>query len=75
MQGLTVAPYLMLGRTDSSHYIHLCDGNVFRFMPFETNKTAGDLQGIHGIDERVSSQTYLQGVQFYIRMMELSTTE
>lgn len=73
LQGLVVAPYLMLGRTDSVHYTHLTD-NIFRFMPFHMNKTAGDVQRVHGVDERVGTQDYLQGVKFYIRILQLSLT-
>ena len=71
MQGLVMAPYLMLGRTDSTHYTHLSSGNIFRFMPFTLNRTAGDLQRVHGIDERVGTETYLDGVRFYIRYFQL----
>lgn len=73
MQGLVMAPYLMLGRTDSTHYTNLSSGNIFRFMPFTINRTAGDLQRVHGIDERVGTETYLNGVKFFIRYLQLVT--
>ena len=68
-----MSPYLMLGRTDSTHYIQLSGGNIFRFAPFTSNRTAGDVQRVHGIDERVGTDTYLDGVRFFIRYLQLVT--
>ena len=61
----------MLGRTDSTQYIHLSGGNIYRFTGFTVNRTAGDLQRVHGIDERIGVDTYLNGVRFYIRYLQL----
>ena len=67
-----MTPYLMLGRTDSTQYADISGGKVFRFMPFPMNRTAGDVQRVHGIDERVGQEAYLQGVKFYIRFLQLA---
>lgn len=68
-----MTPYLMLGRTDSTNYAHLSGGNIFRFAPFPVNRTSGDLQRIHGIDERIGTLAYLDCVTFYIRYLQLAT--
>lgn len=76
IQGLVVAPYLMLGRTDSSHYVGLgLTEQVFRFMPFTMNRTAGDVRRVHGVDERVSADAYVRGIGFYVRLLELSLSQ
>ena len=72
LQGLVVAPYLMLGRTDSTNYARLSSGNIFRFTAFTCNRTAGDLQRVHGIDERIGTDTYVDAVKFYVRYFELA---
>ena len=40
MQGLLVAPNLLLGTTDSRHYADLSDA-ILRFLPLAVNRTAG----------------------------------
>jgi len=73
-EGLVVAPYLMLGSTDSRHYAHLSN-DIYRFAPFTCNRTGGDLQRIHGVDERVGVDTYLNGIRFYVRYLDLATSK
>lgn len=73
MQGLVVSPYLMLGRTDSTQYVGQgLVRDVFRFAPFPMNRTAGDLARIHGVDERLSADGYVQGVKFFARFLQLA---
>ena len=71
MQALVGAPYLMMGKTDSGLYANQ-DSQVLRFMPFPVNRTNGDLLRIHGINERLSQESYLKGVQFYLRFLQLA---
>ena len=71
VKGLIVAPYLMLGKTDSGLYSKT-GAATFRFMPFRVNRTAGDLSRIHGINERLSQASYLDGIQFYMRLLQLA---
>lgn len=65
----------MLGRTDSSQYTRAYEGThieVFRFMPFSVDSKAGALRSIHGLDERIGTESYLGGVKYYTRLLELS---
>jgi carboxypeptidase PM20D1 len=61
-----VAPYLVLGATDSRHYAGLT-ASVHRFMPARI--TERELAGMHGTDERVAVRSYLEGVRFYRQLI------
>jgi len=50
-----VAPFLVIGATDSRHFARLTDA-IVRFMPIMM--TAQDLARIHGVDERISLEEY-----------------
>jgi carboxypeptidase PM20D1 len=65
-----VAPYLVLGSTDSRHYKNLTK-NIYRFVPFRLEPS--DLNRIHGINERISIRTYKEGINFYIQLIRNST--
>eukprot|EP00803_Ostreobium_quekettii_P000428 evm.model.scf_2120EXC.4 EVM.evm.TU.scf_2120EXC.4 scf_2120EXC:17037-24501(+) len=65
-----VVPTLVPGVTDSKHYEHLSLGGVLRFLPLPMNLRHGDVQRIHGTDERVSVSGYLDGVCTYRRIAE-----
>jgi carboxypeptidase PM20D1 len=67
---LIVAPYLVLGSTDSRHYKNLTK-NIYRFVPFRLEPS--DLNRIHGINERISIKTYKEGINFYIQLIRNST--
>jgi len=56
-----IAPYLVLGGTDSSHYTPLTD-QLFRFTALDLEPR--DLERIHGIDERVAVEAYLDSIRF-----------
>jgi carboxypeptidase PM20D1 len=60
--GLPVAPYIVLGATDSRHYTVICD-NIYRFTPLVFN--SADLNRIHGINERISILAFKKMIQFY----------
>ncbi len=60
--GTVVAPYLLLGATDSRHYRPLTP-QIYRFQPFYINPQL--LGTVHGVDERVSLSSLVQGVRFY----------
>jgi carboxypeptidase PM20D1 len=64
-----VAPYLVLGATDSKHYKNLTK-NIFRFNP--TRLEDADLKRIHGTDERVSIESYKGTISFYIQLIKNS---
>jgi len=62
-----VAPYLMVATTDSRHY-HAISEHVYKFSPMDVSKE--DLKKIHGYDEDISIENILNGVQFYINLLE-----
>jgi carboxypeptidase PM20D1 len=62
-----VAPGLVLGGTDSRHYGAVAE-NVYRFMPILL--TNEDLEGFHGIDEKLSIANLERTIRFYIGLME-----
>ncbi|HEX2486691.1 MAG TPA: M20 family peptidase [Myxococcota bacterium] len=62
-----VAPALVLGGTDSKHYAGVAEQS-FRFVPLRL--APEDLKRIHGTDERVSIDDYLDIVRFFARLME-----
>lgn len=62
-----VAPYLVLGATDSRYYAAICP-EVFRFSPYLL--TAETFKTIHGIDERVPVEDLGRMVQFYILLIQ-----
>lgn len=70
-----VAPYLLTGGTDSHHYAHLAGGRVFRFLPQLLDRTAGDMNMIHGVDERISITDFVRGIRFYMRFMQLASED
>ncbi|NVJ13640.1 M20 family peptidase [Myxococcus sp. AM010] len=59
---VVVAPYLMLGATDSRYFTGLSE-NVYRFVPLRLD--GADLSRLHGKDERVSVKGYADAVRFY----------
>lgn len=50
-----VVPSLLVGNTDTLHYVGLSD-NIYRFSP--TFMRPNDINRFHGIDERIGIQTY-----------------
>jgi carboxypeptidase PM20D1 len=64
---IPVAPFLVMGATDARHYVPICD-DVYRFAPafFEN----GDLERVHGIDERISIDSLARMVQFYTALIK-----
>jgi len=67
--GVGVAPFITLGGTDSKHFVQVAE-DVYRFAPMRYRpELAG---GIHGTDERIPVDDYLDMVRFYTRLMERS---
>lgn len=66
--GTITAPYLVVGGTDSRHYLPITD-NVFRFIPIHMGPE--DMARFHGTNERVSVANMGEAVAFYIRLMEM----
>ncbi|PNH04403.1 putative carboxypeptidase S-like 2 [Tetrabaena socialis] len=68
---VVVAPFMLMGGTDSKHYAPLSRGGVLRFVPYGMNKTAGDLGLIHSSNERIGIKYLARAVCTYTRMMQL----
>jgi carboxypeptidase PM20D1 len=66
---VVVAPALVVGATDARHYGKLT-GSVYRFLPFHFNNE--DISRLHGTNERLSVENYLQGVRFYYQLINNS---
>ena len=62
-----VAPYLMVATTDSRNYHEICE-HVYKFSPMDVSKA--DLAKIHGIDEDITIENVVNGVNFYINLLE-----
>jgi carboxypeptidase PM20D1 len=62
-----VAPYLMVATTDSRHYHEICE-RVYKFSPMDVSKA--DLAKIHGIDEDITIDNVVHGVNFYLNLID-----
>jgi len=63
---VAVAPGLVLGGTDSRHFIDVAD-NSYRFAPLVIRPS--DSTRIHGTDERIKVSDYEKMIQFYTQLM------
>lgn len=61
-----VAPGLLVGSTDTPHYLHLTD-NSFRFQPLRV--TSEDVPRFHGTNERIAIDNYADIIRFYVRLL------
>ena len=61
-----IAPYLMVAGSDAKHYDLVTD-NTYRFLPVRLN--AEDLNRMHGTNERVSVENYVNAIKFYMEMV------
>ncbi|RRN76285.1 M20/M25/M40 family metallo-hydrolase, partial [Pseudoxanthomonas sp. SGD-10] len=57
-EDIVVAPFLMIGATDSRYFSDLTS-QVFKFIPFP------DVEGLHGVNERIKATDYKEGITFY----------
>ena len=62
-----VAPGLMVGGSDSKHYAKAAK-NSYRFNPFPLSSK--ELNGLHGIDEKIMKKDFLDGIRSYIKIIE-----
>jgi carboxypeptidase PM20D1 len=60
--GTVVAPYLVVGATDSRHFSPLT-ANTFRFVPVRIPEA--DLERVHGTNERIAVDSYFEAIRFY----------
>lgn len=66
-QELVIAPFLVIATTDSRHFINLAE-NIYRFIPIILNQN--DLNRVHGLNERISIENYVQIVKFYYQFIK-----
>jgi len=64
---VVVAPGLVVATTDSRHYEDISK-NIYRFMPLVLNED--DISMIHGKNEKISKDSFLKMIQFYIQFIE-----
>ena len=61
-----VAPYLVMGGTDSKYYYPITD-SVYRFLMIRLDSST--LSIVHGIDERISVDNYVMGIQYFYELL------
>jgi len=61
-----VAPYMVRGGTDAKYFCGLSP-NVYRFLPVDVN--AETVEYIHGIDEHLAVEDYLQAIRYYYNVI------
>lgn len=66
---IVVAPYMLQGGTDAK-YFYTLSPNVYRFLMFRA--TPKTLKYVHGIDEQVPVEEYLQTIRFYYHLIRQS---
>jgi carboxypeptidase PM20D1 len=69
-QDLYVMPYLVGGATDSRYFTGITD-QIYRFSPVEFS--IDDMRIIHGTGEKVSVDSYLGTINFYVHLIQMST--
>lgn len=67
-----VAPYLVMGGTDSCHYQPVCE-NIYRYSPFLVSTSL--LLTTHGTNERIPISVMEDGVKFFKRFIRLASAE
>ncbi|MBI9010653.1 MAG: M20/M25/M40 family metallo-hydrolase [Clostridiales bacterium] len=62
-----LSPYLMIAATDSRHF-NLISEHVMRFAPIAITKD--ELNMIHSNNERIRTETVIECIQFYIKLIK-----
>ena len=62
-----VSPGLVLAATDSRHFEKISK-NIYRFMPIQLESK--DISMIHGKNEKISKESLLIMIQFYIQLIK-----
>lgn len=68
---IPIAPATFLAATDSRHF-HDLTRNIYRFRPIRARPS--DRTRIHGTNERIDEENYLEMIQFYIRLLKNTTS-
>lgn len=64
LPGLVVAPYLVIGGTDSKYFHVSIAKNVYRFTALRVESMV-DVGRIHGVNERVQVDEYANAIRFF----------
>ena len=64
-----IAPFLVVGGTDSKHFTGLSD-SVYRFGPLRVGKD--DQERAHGTNERITIENFKECIEFYKQMIKNS---
>ncbi len=64
--GAITAPALAIVSTDSRHYSPICD-SIYRFAPIIMS--GSETKMIHGVNERISVESYARMIRFYIQLI------
>ncbi len=67
-----VAPYLVVGGTDSKHFSTITD-NIYRFSAIKLNK--GNIKSFHGLNERLAVSDFETSIKFYHQLIKSSTSK
>ncbi|MFS0779655.1 M20 family peptidase [Neobacillus sp. 3P2-tot-E-2] len=64
-----IAPYLMFAGSDAKHYDSISN-NTYRFLPVQI--TSLDLNRMHGTNEHISKDNFIQAIKFYAEIIKES---
>ena len=67
-----VAPYLLVGATDSRHFNAISD-NIYRFSAIKLNKE--NIKSFHGLNERLPISDFENSIRFYHQLIKNSTSK
>jgi carboxypeptidase PM20D1 len=71
-EDILVAPYMVRGGTDATNFYSVSD-NVYRFLMVRIDGET--MKYVHGINERVPVEDYLQAIRFYYHLMRQAMQE
>ena len=63
-----IVPSTVIGATDAANYQRICS-ECIRFSAFVVDDDECD-RGVHGTNERITRRAYLQGVHFFIALLQ-----
>jgi carboxypeptidase PM20D1 len=66
---VVIAPYLMFAGSDAKHYDSISK-NTYRFLPVQI--TSEDLNRMHGTNEHISKDNFIQAIKFYAEIIKVS---